>query len=79
MPAELILFTKALLQMEETLLKLNPSMHLGELVKEFCPEIMRAKAFEGLSLTKFTQKAFEVADLSAEIAKATQSYHSAIG
>lgn len=67
MPAELILFTKALLQMEETLLKLNPSMHLGELVKEFCPEIMRAKAFEGLSLTKFTQKAFEVADLSAEL------------
>lgn len=67
MPAELLLFTKALLQIEETLRRLDPSIHLGHLVEQFCPRIVKSRAAEKLSLTKLTQSALELADFSSEL------------
>lgn len=69
LPPEMVLFNKALLQVEETLDRLDPKLDFTQIVRKFCPRIAEAKATEKLTFAKFTQAAFDFADLSSDLPK----------
>lgn len=66
MPPEMILFNKALLQIEDTLLRLDPELNLSHYIKAFCPRIMQADAKSKLNLAKMTRTAMAAAEFSSE-------------
>jgi len=69
LPFELILLSKALLQLESTLRRLAPRLDAKQVIRQYATELLRERAGEQISLGRITQTALESAELASALPK----------
>jgi predicted unusual protein kinase regulating ubiquinone biosynthesis (AarF/ABC1/UbiB family) len=69
LPFELILLSKALLQLESTLRRLAPGLDAKQVIRQYATKLLRERAGEQVSLGRITRTALESAELASALPK----------
>jgi len=67
LPFELILFSKAIIQLEGTLQRLSPQMDVREIVRRYSGRVMRARAGEYTTIERIARTSLASAELAAQM------------